>query len=133
MNKSIPTKRKTSAPFIPFPHARLPKVRRMSIGDIREKLGLSQIELARVTGYSLRSIAGWESGKVLSDAAKQKLTETDRLRIALSQIVPSDHLGEWLRTPNPAFEGQSPIQIIERGESDRIWRMIFQIDAGVAS
>jgi Protein of unknown function (DUF2384) len=38
-----------------------------------------------------------------------------------------------MRTSNPAFEGQTPIQVIERGEADRIWRMIFQIDAGVAN
>jgi hypothetical protein len=38
-----------------------------------------------------------------------------------------------MRTPNPAFEGQSPIQVIERGEADRIWRMIIQIDSGVAN
>jgi transcriptional regulator with XRE-family HTH domain len=105
----------------------------LTIEKVREKLGLSQGELARVTGYSLRSIAGWEGGKALSEAAKQKVTETERLRRALSQVIPESHLGDWLRTPNPAFEGQTPIQVIERGESDRIWRMIFQIDANVAS
>ena len=29
--------------------------------------------------------------------------------------------------------GQTPIQVIERGDAGRIWRMIFQIDAGVAN
>jgi hypothetical protein len=57
---------------------------------------------------------------------------TDKLVETLAQIMPPDHVGQWLRTPNPAFEGQPPIQVIERGESDRLWRMIFQIDAGVA-
>ncbi len=89
--------------------------------------------MARITGYSLRSIAGWESGKSLSESARQKLVETQRLQAALSELIPGDQLGEWMRSPNPAFEGQTPIQIIERGESDRLWRMIFQIDAGVAS
>jgi hypothetical protein len=43
--------------------------------------------------------------------------------------VPAGELGAWLRTPNPAFEGQTPIQVIERAQSNRIWRMIVQIDA----
>jgi transcriptional regulator with XRE-family HTH domain len=94
---------------------------------------VSQEELARITGYSIRAIAGWEAGKKLSDAARQKVVETERLRAALAEIMPAGQLAEWLRTPNPAFEGQSPIQIIERGESDRIWRMILQIDSGVAN
>ena len=107
--------------------------RPIEVVEVRTQLGLSQLELARVTGYALRSIAGWEVGKPLSDSAHRKLAETDRLRAALSEILPPNELGKWLRTPNPAFEGQTPIQVMERGEADRLWRMIFQIDAGVAS
>jgi Antitoxin Xre/MbcA/ParS C-terminal toxin-binding domain len=47
--------------------------------------------------------------------------------------VPADELGDWMRTPNPAFERQTPIQMIDRAEAERIWRMIFQIDAAVAN
>ena len=105
----------------------------VNVIDLRRNLGISQEELARITGYSTRSIAGWESGQQLSPPAKQKLTETQRLCTALAEFTPSDTLGPWLRTPNPAFEGQSPIQILERGEADRLWQMIFQIDANVAN
>lgn len=105
----------------------------ISVRVIRQTFGLSQEELARVTGYSTRSIAGWEAGQALSDSARQKLTETERLRSALAELMPAHDLGDWLRSPNPAFEGQPPIQVIERGEADRLWRMIFQIDANVAS
>ena len=38
-------------------------------------------------------------------------------------------VGFFERTSNPAFEDQTPMQVIERGEADRIWRMIFQIDS----
>lgn len=58
---------------------------------------------------------------------------TERLRAALAELMPPAKLDEWLRTSNPAFEGQSPMQLMERGESDRLWRMIFQIDANVAN
>lgn len=106
---------------------------KVQVTGLRHKLGLSQTELARVTGYSLRSIAGWESGKPLSDSARQKMIETDRLTEALGQVLPAGGLAEWMRTPNSAFEGQTPIRVIERGESDRLWRMIVQIDSNVAS
>jgi transcriptional regulator with XRE-family HTH domain len=111
----------------------LPKGKVVNVSDVRRLLGVSQHELSRITGYSIRAIAGWEAGKRLSDAARQKVVETERLRAALAKIVPPAELGEWMRTPNPAFEGQSPIQVIERGEADRIWRMIIQIDSGVAN
>lgn len=106
---------------------------KVQVQDVRSLLGFSQVELSRITGYSVRAIADWESGKKLSAAARQKVVETERLRAALAQIVPAAELGEWMRSPNPAFEGQTPIQVIERGEADRLWRMIIQIDSGVAN
>lgn len=112
---------------------RLRSTRVVRVHDVRKRLGISQPELARLLGYSVRAVAGWESGKQLSEAAKHKIIETERLRLALAEIVPSAKLGEWMRTSNSAFEGQTPIQVIESGESDRIWRLIFQIDANVAS
>lgn len=115
------------------PVAKLPKGFLATVAEVRAKMGLSQLEYSRVAGYSLRSIAGWEGGKPLSESARQKLVETERLRVALSGLMPAFELGEWMRTPNPAFEGQSPIQVIENGEADRIWRMIFQINANVAN
>jgi hypothetical protein len=37
---------------------------------------------------------------------------------------------EWLTTPNEAFGDLKPIEVIERGEVDRIWRMIYYIESG---
>ena len=111
----------------------LPKGVKLQVAALRSEFGLSQAELSRVTGYSIRSIAGWEGGKRVSEPALQKLIETARLRAALNKLLSPAALREWMRSPNPAFEGQTPIQVIERGESDRIWQMIFQIDAGVAN
>lgn len=109
------------------------KVKTPKVHEVRAILGLSQEELARVIGYSVRAIAEWEAGKKLGVASRQKLIETERLGVALSELIPAKELAEWLRSPNPAFEGQTPIHVIERGEADRIWQMIGQIDAGVAN
>ena len=113
--------------------AKYTKGKAVKVSDVRKLFGVSQDELARITGYSVRAIAGWEAGKKLSEAARQKIVETERLRSALVELVPLAELGGWMRKPNPAFEGQSPIQVIECGEADRIWRMIIQIDSGVAN
>lgn len=66
-------------------------------------------------------------------SAHQKLQATTQLREALAKIIPSDRVDDWFWTPNPAFENQTPLRVIERGGMDRLWRMIFQIEAGVAS
>ena len=42
-------------------------------------------------------------------------------------------VGEWLDTPNEAFSGLKPLDLIERGEVDRLWRMIFEVQSGALS
>lgn len=115
------------------PKRSLPVGKTVKVVDLRGQLGFSQSELSRITGYSVSAIAAWEAGKPLSEAAKLKINETERLQKALCEILPANQLSDWMRSPNPAFEGQTPIQVIERGESDRIWQMIFQIDDNVAN
>ena len=39
----------------------------------------------------------------------------------------------WLETPNDAFGGLKPLEVIKRGEIDRLWNMIFYRESGIAS
>ena len=48
----------------------------------------------------------------------------DRLHRALAQVIRTDEIGEWFQTPAPAFGGLKPLEVVERGETDRIWAMI---------
>ena len=61
---------------------------------------------------------------------QQKLKELVHLFDALSDVIASKSNGPWLSLPNPAFDGSTPLQVIERGESHRIWRMIWELGSG---
>ena len=87
-------------------------------------------DLTRLTGYSQRAVDQWAAGDKPSSAAQKQLRELVRLFDGLADIMESAYVGEWLKTPNEAFDGSTPLQVIERGESDRIWRMIFQLQTG---
>ena len=54
-----------------------------------------------------------------------------RLCEALSEVADFDSLGVWFRTPNDAFDGLKPIEVIERGEIDRLWEMVFRLRSGM--
>jgi len=56
--------------------------------------------------------------------------ELQRLTTALATLVGNRSLGKWFDTPNPAFSGLKPMEVIERGESDRLWQMIFELKSG---
>jgi hypothetical protein len=84
----------------------------------------------RLVGTSRRAVATWLSGNPPNRANERNLTELSRLFAALAELVPTDQIGSWLETSNSAFEGSTPVQVIERGESDRIWRMIWELRDG---
>ena len=50
---------------------------------------------------------------------------------ALAEVVEPEMIGEWMKTPNEAFDGLKPLEVIERGEADRIWQMIYEMRSGV--
>lgn len=95
-----------------------------SVAALRQSLGLTRKMFSRLTGYSERAIAEWESGKEQSDSSRQRLTEIHRLRQALGEVMPADQVGIWLLEPNNALNGFKPLEVIERGEIDRIWRLL---------
>jgi hypothetical protein len=57
--------------------------------------------------------------------------EVYRLCEALSEVVDPDSLGGWFAAPNDAFDGLKPIEMIERGEIDRLWEMVFRLRSGM--
>ena len=57
-------------------------------------------------------------------------SEMDRLLDALARLMDSKEVGKWLKEPNPAFDGSTPLQVIERGQSDRLWRMLYFVESG---
>ena len=95
-----------------------------SVASLRASLGLTRKLFSRLTGYSERAIAEWETGKEQSDSSQQRLTEIHRLRQALVDFIPPDNIGSWLLIPNESLGGFKPLEVIERGEIDRIWRLV---------
>lgn len=91
---------------------------------------MKQYQLPRLSGFSQRAIDSWAAGKKPSAPAVKRLTELERLFAALSKVVDAKSIGPWLSHPNPAFDGSTPLQVIERGESDRLWRMVYQLESG---
>jgi hypothetical protein len=61
------------------------------------------------------------------------MTELSLFRDRLAEIVALEAIPRWLNTPNEAFNGIRPIEVIERGEIDRLRDMIFYLESGVAS
>lgn len=98
---------------------------------LRQEMGLSRPDFGRLVGLSDRSVASWEGGADLRPSSLRTIIEVGRLHQRLRAAFPdATQLAAWLRTPNKAFEGSTPIQVVERGEIDRLWRMVYFLESG---
>jgi DNA-binding transcriptional regulator YiaG len=101
-----------------------------AIAEIADKFGLRQEMVSRLTGFSLRAVAGWNNGKAPSSPVRRALVEMDRLLDTLSRLMKPKDVGRWLKEPNAALDGSTPVQVIERGHTDRIWRLLYFLESG---
>lgn len=133
--KDTSRKRKSSDEALPtgkrtFPAA-VKSFAPSSASQLREKLTMTQPQFARLLSTSVRTLVTLESGKIPTDTIARRLTELERLTNSLSEVIRKDSLGQWLQTPNRSYNGSKPIEVIERGESDKLWEMIFLLRSGV--
>lgn len=102
----------------------------VDVAALRRTLGLTRKLFSRLTGYSERALAKWEGQEALAAASRQRMREIQRLQQALASVMKPEFVGTWLQTPNDAFGGLKPIEVVERGEVDRLWWMIHELESG---
>jgi transcriptional regulator with XRE-family HTH domain len=100
---------------------------------VRETLGWTRPVFARLCTISERQLAEIERKRTASQPTIRRLTELHRIVEALGEVMDEESIGNWLLQPNPAFDNLKPLEVIERGQTDRIWQTIFFLKSGVAS
>jgi DNA-binding transcriptional regulator YiaG len=104
-----------------------------AVEEVRRNLGLTRKLFSRLTGYSERAIASWEAGGKPDEPGLRRIRETERFQAKLAEVVRREEIPNWLDAPNDAFGGLKPLEVIERGEIDRLWNMIYYLESGVPS
>ena len=88
-------------------------------------------ETERLIDQLNERIAAVESTQKKAQEFRWSHVEVKRLCDALSEVVDPACLGDWLTTPNDAFGGFKPLEVIERGEIDRLWEMFYRLRSGM--
>lgn len=99
--------------------------------ELRDRLSMPRPLFGRVVNVSERTIAKVESETDTAEKLKRPYNEVYRLLEALDDVVEVNSLGNWFREPNDAFDGLKPIEVIERGEIDRLWNMVYVLRSGM--
>ena len=133
----MPTATLTKRP-LPRHASKLPRLAKLAVPatdavevkHLRVLLKMPRPIFARLMGCSERALANWESGRPIQDIYKSRLTELRKLYDELAEVTEPEGIGTWLTAPNDEFGGMKPIELIERGEMFRIWRMVFFLKSG---
>lgn len=99
--------------------------------ELRDRLGMPRQMFGRIVNVAERTIAKVEAGDDGAEKLKRPYNEVYRLWEALCELVDPESLGLWFQTPNDSFDGLKPVEIIERGEIDQLWNMVFELQTGM--
>lgn len=131
--KTAPAK-KPAIRFVAIPGlhgVRLVTVEGESKLELRYLLGMAREAFGRLVDISVRAIAGVELTRKRVEKLQRNYIEVKRLCDSLSEVIDPASLGEWFDTPNEGFGGSKPIEVIERGEIDRLWEMFYRLRSGM--
>jgi hypothetical protein len=99
--------------------------------ELRDRLRMPRVVFGRVVNVSERTIAKVESAAQQVEKLRRPYNDVFRLYEALAEVVEQESSGAWFVTPNEVFGGLKPIEVIERGEIDRLWDMVFRLRSGM--
>ena len=99
--------------------------------ELRHMLGLAREAFGRLVDVSVRTLAAVETRGAKADKLQRNYLEVKRLCDALGEVMAPEALGGWLNQPNEAFGGLKPLEVVERGEIDRLWELVFRLRSGL--
>jgi uncharacterized protein (DUF2384 family) len=95
----------------------------LSAPALKSALGLTIEEFAAAAGRSPRSAARWiatESAQPASGSAARALRRLALLEFLLVDVIGAERGAEWLRTPNPGFRGEAPLDLVTSGRIEEV-------------
>ena len=95
----------------------------LNLSALKAALGLTTEEFAAAIGRSPRSAARWiaaEGALPATGEAARALRRLAHLEFLLMDVIGSERSSEWLRTPNPGFRGEAPLDLVTSGRTDDV-------------
>lgn len=90
--------------------------------DLREAFRLSRERLARLVGVTAKTVERWEAKptRPARDETRVRMAQLREIAELGATVYTREGLRDFLEAPLAEFAGLTAIQLIERGEADRV-------------
>ncbi len=100
------------------------------IDDLERFGGLKGTDIANITSVSKATVSRWAKG-LLKPRAHMQLVLSDLHYVVgrLQEYYNADEIRMWLYARHPQLEGERAIDLINKGESERVLNVLDRLDA----
>lgn len=90
--------------------------------DIRTAFRLSRERLARLVGVTAKTVERWEAKptRPARDETRVRMAQLREIAELGATVYTPEGLGDFLEAPLAEFDGLTALQLIERGQGDRV-------------
>jgi hypothetical protein len=84
------------------------------------RLGLTQRQIARATGATDRSVRNWAATGAIRPVYDDRIRELSDISLLLSDTATPRGVTQWLNARNRLLDNQRPVDLIARGEGNKV-------------
>jgi transcriptional regulator with XRE-family HTH domain len=97
---------------------------------IRETGYLSERDIARATGAGVSTVGAWlRRTRSPRGERAERLAELSAIVERLARVIKPTYIPVWLHKPVPALDDEKPIDVLAKGEWQRVARLISELES----
>ncbi len=83
--------------------------------------GITQTDLAKAVGTTVRTVQNWASGSARPKGkSAERLVDVSQIVTALRDVFRDEAIHIWLRTRNRNLDGRRPLELLAAGDVDQV-------------
>lgn len=84
------------------------------------RVGFTQKQIASATGATDRTVRNWAATGAIRPAYDERIRELSEISLLLSETATPRGVTQWLNARNRLLDNERPVDLIARGEADRV-------------
>ena len=108
-----------------------PQVARL-IAKVKERGHLSAAEIGEIVGVGTRQVQNWASGNGTPASTKRlrQLLDLEYVLDLVTEVFDDEGATMWLHARNRQLEGERPLDLIAKNETDRVIGLLTRLADG---